>query len=70
MATPDYLSTRALDRPATMRGAAAILSALNEIGGGHDGDGDQRLAKHIVESELDVRALLTFAQAHLASEPD
>jgi hypothetical protein len=48
------------------RGAAAVFLALNEIGS--EGGFDHALAKHIVEHEDDVLALLRFAFRKLGEE--
>jgi len=66
MPAADHLTTRCLDRPATLRGMAAIMSALDQIG---DSDSDDhKFTRLIVDAELDVRAVVNFALAHLASE--
>lgn len=54
------------DRAAVCRGVAAVLSAIDEIG--QSDDGDRELAKHIVTSEMDVRALVKFALVALADD--
>lgn len=48
------------------RGIAAIAFALNEIGA--SGRTDHDLAKHIVDADADVQALLDYALAKLALE--
>lgn len=67
MAPADHLSTARLDRAAALRGAAAVMSAIDLIGMSEATDHD--LAKHLVDAEPDVRALLQFALAQLACEP-
>lgn len=62
------MSDKALshDRAAVCRGAGAILDALATIGA--PVDGDHSLAKHIVDAELDVRALVKYALVALADD--
>lgn len=50
-----------------MRGAAAISESLEFIGSGVE-DGDKRLAKCVVDNEMSLRALLTYALEKLAGE--
>lgn len=54
-----------LNRPATMRGVAALVDMLDQIGAG-DGDGDHKVAKILVDAELELRDLVRFALAKLS----
>lgn len=53
------------DRPGACRGAAALLSALETIGGA---GGDHAMAAIICAEELALRELVRFALLKLASE--
>lgn len=52
-----------LNRPAACRGAAALMDALNQIGGSGT---DEGLAKRVVDAELDLQELVIFSLAMLA----
>jgi len=54
------------DLTAVLTGAAAVHRALDTIGSPEGNDRD--LAKHIVDGELGIRALLRFAIAKLAED--
>jgi len=60
---PDFAPR--LDRAAACRGAAALVKAIDVIGGpGDDGD----IVKVIVDEEIALRELIRFALVKLASE--
>lgn len=56
-----------LNRYETLKGMAALQSALDLIGSGAE-NGDKLLAKVIVENELALRDLIRFACTKLALE--
>jgi len=49
-----------------MTGCGALYAALDEIG--NQGHSDHDLAKVVVDNEMALRALLTYALNHLAAE--
>lgn len=54
--------------PSALRGASALQEALGLIGGDPDGDGDKKLAKVIVDAELDLANLLRHFLNSIAEE--
>jgi len=60
---PDFAPK--LDRAAACRGAAALMQAVDVIGGPGD---DADLVKVIVDEEIALRELIRFALVKLASE--
>lgn len=65
--TPD--EAPALNRAETLKGLAALQSALDLIGNTDTADqGDRLLAKIVVENELALRDLIRFACTKLALE--
>lgn len=54
--------------PNVIRGAAALLEALNIIGNSDVEDGDKVIAKIIVDHELDLREIAGFALRNIADD--
>lgn len=51
-----------------MRGCGALYDMLDQIGGNSDDKPDQKVAKLLVDHEMPLRALLTYALGHLTEE--
>lgn len=57
-----------VDVPAVLRGAAALREMLDIIGDTDRANGDRDAAKILVDHELPLRELLTFAVNEVAGE--